>query len=210
MPRYELSDGKSHKFWEVELRGRVLRVRYGRIGTDGQTLDKSFPSDDAAKREHDRLVKEKTAKGYTLRGKAKAKEKPARVDPAPAKKSGPARTVPLLDLTHFTLNALDLKKALKERDRARAVSVGGAVPKTLLDLRRVTSLDLGNNVPPPWLAKLPHLRVLKSRAKALKTLPPVLFELPKLKELYLDDSGISTTRGSRVSKVSSARPPSRR
>ncbi len=107
----------------------------------------------------------------------------------------PARALPLLDLTHFTLNALDLKKALEERDRARNVSVGGTVPKTVLELRRVTSLDLGNNMPPPWLSRLPHLRVLKIRAKALKTLPPVLFELPKLKELYLDDSGIQSLEG---------------
>ena len=32
MARYELSEGTSNKFWEIELEGEAFTVRYGRIG----------------------------------------------------------------------------------------------------------------------------------------------------------------------------------
>jgi predicted DNA-binding WGR domain protein len=40
--RLELSNGASHKFWEVHRQGATLRARWGRIGTEGQTLDKAY------------------------------------------------------------------------------------------------------------------------------------------------------------------------
>jgi predicted DNA-binding WGR domain protein len=65
MPRrFELSDGKSNKFWEVALEGSAVTVRFGKIGTAGQTQTKQHPSDAAARNEHDRLVAEKLKKGY--------------------------------------------------------------------------------------------------------------------------------------------------
>lgn len=70
--RYELSEGTSHKFWEVSRDGSEVTVRYGRIGTDGTTLTKKHASPDAAQREHDKLVKEKTRKGYRLVGSKEA------------------------------------------------------------------------------------------------------------------------------------------
>jgi len=62
--RFELSDGDSNKFWEVEVSGREVTVRYGRIGADGQTKTKSFADAAAAQREAGKLVAEKTEKGY--------------------------------------------------------------------------------------------------------------------------------------------------
>jgi DNA ligase-1 len=62
--RFELVDGKSSKFWEVSLRGSEMEVRFGRIGSDGQTKTKSFSSPDEAAREADELIAEKTGKGY--------------------------------------------------------------------------------------------------------------------------------------------------
>ena len=32
MPRYEFSDGKSNKFWQIELSGNSFTTTYGRIG----------------------------------------------------------------------------------------------------------------------------------------------------------------------------------
>ncbi len=64
MPRYELSDGASNKFWEIELSGTSFTTRYGRIGATGQATAKSFPSAAEALREHDKLVAEKLKKGY--------------------------------------------------------------------------------------------------------------------------------------------------
>ena len=64
MARYEFSDGKSQKFWEIELEGNTFTVRYGRMGTDGQTSTKVFESPEQALKEHDKLVKSKVKKGY--------------------------------------------------------------------------------------------------------------------------------------------------
>ena len=64
MRRFECRDGASSKFWEIALSGKSFTIRFGKIGTDGQSQVKSFPNDGAAKKEHDKLVAEKTKKGY--------------------------------------------------------------------------------------------------------------------------------------------------
>lgn len=66
MPRYEFSEGSSNKFWTIELSGKSFTTTYGKIGTSGQTTVKSFGSDAEAKKEYDKLVNEKTKKGYEL------------------------------------------------------------------------------------------------------------------------------------------------
>jgi predicted DNA-binding WGR domain protein len=57
-------DAKSSKFWNIELSGNSYTVTYGRIGTDGQSLSKSFADAAAAQKEMDKLIKEKLGKGY--------------------------------------------------------------------------------------------------------------------------------------------------
>ena len=64
MPRYEFSEGSSNKFWEIKLSGKSFTTTYGKIGTDGQTTIKTFKTDAEAKKEHDKLIAEKTKKGY--------------------------------------------------------------------------------------------------------------------------------------------------
>jgi predicted DNA-binding WGR domain protein len=64
-PRYfEFVEGTSNKFWEIRLDGTSVRTRYGKIGTSGQQTLKEFDSDDKANKEYDKLVNEKTKKGY--------------------------------------------------------------------------------------------------------------------------------------------------
>ncbi|MDE4913941.1 WGR domain-containing protein [Methylobacterium sp. 092160098-2] len=70
MQRYELTAGSSAKFWEAGTEDSVLIVRFGRLGTQGQSKTKSFASAQAARVELDRLVREKTAKGYRPAGDA--------------------------------------------------------------------------------------------------------------------------------------------
>lgn len=65
---FELSDGKSHKFWEVSVEECDVTVRYGRIGTDGSTKTKSFSDADAAQAHADKLIRQKTGKGYEEKG----------------------------------------------------------------------------------------------------------------------------------------------
>ena len=70
---FEFKDGGSSKFWEITLDGKSHRVRFGKIGTPGQTSEKSFKSPGEARADHDKLVTEKTKKGYKLvRGEAPA------------------------------------------------------------------------------------------------------------------------------------------
>ncbi|HEX6095229.1 MAG TPA: DUF4132 domain-containing protein [Thermoanaerobaculia bacterium] len=64
MRRFEVVDGASNKFWEVEVSGNDVTTRWGRIGTAGQSKTKTFASPAAAQKEHDDLVREKLAKGY--------------------------------------------------------------------------------------------------------------------------------------------------
>lgn len=58
------SDGSSNKFWTIVLDGSDQTVTFGKVGTVGQTQTKSFNSDEAALKSYDKLVAEKTKKGY--------------------------------------------------------------------------------------------------------------------------------------------------
>jgi DNA ligase-1 len=62
--RFEFSDGRSDKFWEVTAAGTEVTVRFGRIGTAGQTKAKSFPNAAAAGAHVEKLIGEKVGKGY--------------------------------------------------------------------------------------------------------------------------------------------------
>ncbi len=57
-------DAKSSKFWNIELAGNSYTVTYGRIGTGGQSLTKSFPDEAAAQKDMEKLIREKLGKGY--------------------------------------------------------------------------------------------------------------------------------------------------
>ncbi|MDB5345872.1 MAG: ligase [Schlesneria sp.] len=57
-------DDKSDKFWEIATAGVEVTVRYGRTGTQGQSQTKSFADTAAAAKHANKLIDEKTAKGY--------------------------------------------------------------------------------------------------------------------------------------------------
>ncbi len=61
---FEFIDGTSKKFWEIALDGASFTTRYGKIGTDGQQSLKEYDTAAKAKIEYDKLVAEKTKKGY--------------------------------------------------------------------------------------------------------------------------------------------------
>ncbi len=66
MPRYEMVEGSSSKFWEITLDGASFTTTYGRIGTDGQSTTKEWKNEAEAKKQYDKLIAEKTKKGYEL------------------------------------------------------------------------------------------------------------------------------------------------
>ena len=83
MRRLELVEGKSSKFWEVDRAGATITVRFGRIGTAGQSQTRTHVSEAAATAELDRLVREKLRKGYSEKGGALAAPAVRASPPAP-------------------------------------------------------------------------------------------------------------------------------
>lgn len=65
MPRFELVEGSSSKFWEISIRDASLTIRFGKIGTDGTQNYKVFDSTAEAQKEYDKLIAQKMKKGYT-------------------------------------------------------------------------------------------------------------------------------------------------
>jgi DNA ligase-1 len=61
---FEYHDDKSDKFWEIRTDGTDVTVRFGKVGTQGQSQTKSFPDVAATQRHVNKLIEEKTAKGY--------------------------------------------------------------------------------------------------------------------------------------------------
>ena len=61
---FDYKDAKSAKFWEITQAGGTVTVRYGKSGTRGQTQEKVFSDTAAAIKHVEKLVSEKTGKGY--------------------------------------------------------------------------------------------------------------------------------------------------
>jgi predicted DNA-binding WGR domain protein len=64
MRRFEFIAGNSAKFWEVSCLNSAVTVRFGRLGTDGQSQTKELESPDRARQHADKLIAQKLAKGY--------------------------------------------------------------------------------------------------------------------------------------------------
>jgi predicted DNA-binding WGR domain protein len=61
---FVFKQGKSDKFWRIAQQDLDVIVHYGRVGTKGQTITKSYDTPERAKRQVSKLVLEKTRKGY--------------------------------------------------------------------------------------------------------------------------------------------------
>jgi predicted DNA-binding WGR domain protein len=62
--RFEFTDEKSSKFWSIRVSGNEVEVKYGRIGTEGQSQVKAFDNPEAAEKHAGKLIAEKMGKGY--------------------------------------------------------------------------------------------------------------------------------------------------
>jgi predicted DNA-binding WGR domain protein len=74
--RFVLVAGTSAKFWEVDVAGASLSLRWGALGNDGQTKTKDLGTAAKAEAEQDKLVNKKLAEGYREEGDAPALERP--------------------------------------------------------------------------------------------------------------------------------------
>ncbi|MBI4860580.1 MAG: DNA ligase [Candidatus Riflebacteria bacterium] len=63
--QFTFVEGASSKFWEIAVHDCEVVVRYGRIGSAGTTNVKTLPDASAARRHAEKLIVEKTGKGYT-------------------------------------------------------------------------------------------------------------------------------------------------
>ncbi|TWP53756.1 DUF4132 domain-containing protein [Lentzea tibetensis] len=114
MRRWELVDGGSAKFWEIGRDDVDVTVRFGRLGTDGQTKVKSLADVAAAESHVAKLVAEKEKKGYRLVGDA--------VETAPVAPVVPtAPAEPGRDEDAFVMPPAWRRHALPRRDRGEPV-----------------------------------------------------------------------------------------
>jgi len=75
--RFEFIEGTSAKFWEISVSGAVVKVRFGRLGTEGQTRDKTLSDAAAAQAHAGKMIAEKLKEGYRERGAGTAVSPPA-------------------------------------------------------------------------------------------------------------------------------------
>ncbi len=61
---FTYQDEKSNKFWMIEINENQFTVSYGKIGTAAQTSSKAFENAEKCLKEAEKLIAEKTKKGY--------------------------------------------------------------------------------------------------------------------------------------------------
>lgn len=61
---FEMVEGSSAKFWEIDLEGTKVITRFGRIGASGQSSEKEESTAEKAQTLYEKLIAEKTKKGY--------------------------------------------------------------------------------------------------------------------------------------------------
>ncbi len=81
MARWTCTEAGSNKFWEAEVSGSTLIVRFGKVGTKGQTKERAFADPDAAAKELAKIIREKEARGY-VRADAEREPSPGTTSPA--------------------------------------------------------------------------------------------------------------------------------
>lgn len=135
MRRFTFEDAKSSKFWEIELSAETVTVRFGRLGTDGQTKAKEFPDAAAARKDHDKKIAEKLKKGY-VEESGGAPAAPAKKTPGTEAKA--TKTVSARKKPATTKKATPKKKAASKKEPAakksarRAKAKKGATPSEVI------------------------------------------------------------------------------
>jgi predicted DNA-binding WGR domain protein len=147
----------SNKFWEAETKGKKLVVRWGRIGTTGQSKTYELDSPAAAKAEAERQIAEKRRKGYRD-ADAAAKSGTKAAAKTAAKASKPSRETEAL---------ADLGRMLARKDAEGLVSeleLAVADPVAYFERFRDRLSERGVDAPDetyattlPWLALIDGL-----------------------------------------------------
>jgi len=64
MRTFEYHGARSHKFWSIDARGSSFVATHGKVGTSGKIQTKTFASAEKAQAAADKLIRQKTGKGY--------------------------------------------------------------------------------------------------------------------------------------------------
>jgi len=188
MRRFEFVDSKSNKFWETKTEGPKLMVRFGRIGGTWQESDKLLADAEKANAEMEKLIREKTRKGYLEVGgkpevkvlakvapkKAKTKEpKPQSMEAtiSPAERKAKAQKVLLMfangqwDLAHNILeNAQDEEWLFEQLLNGCKIENGKPIPSNAIK-KAIKEDEKSNQV----LAMLNIMLCIPHGSKLLKT-----------------------------------------
>jgi outer membrane protein assembly factor BamB/predicted DNA-binding WGR domain protein len=71
----ELSEGSTHKFYEVVVNDLEVTIRFGRIGDAGQTKASKFATSEKARADAEKKINEKLKKGYERAVKGERKKR---------------------------------------------------------------------------------------------------------------------------------------
>ncbi len=115
---FHFTEGSSQKFWAIEVEGKGFTVHFGRLGTMGQAQKKEFASEAEAQKAADKLIAEKTKKGYaevqtavqampTPTVKAAAAAPKPKASPPPAAPAQPAPARPAAVTRRIDLDPAD-------------------------------------------------------------------------------------------------------
>lgn len=187
---YEYLDDDSHKFWEAELDGTQLTLRYGAVGSQGQTRPKSHDDEATARRAFDTACAAKEKSGYVstdpdfgLGIRAQLRE---------ARETNRAR----LDLRCAHPDALAEVFTLTALTELRITSAGLAeLPEAIAALEQLECLVLDHNqltTLPESIGRLARLRRLDARGNRLERLPESIGDLAALESLDLRDNELTT------------------
>ena len=146
---FEFRDGKSEKFWSIKLESDSHTVNYGRIGTTGQSKTKSFADSTKAKEAFDKLIKQKTGKGYVEVSQTTSKKTSAAKKKTSKKKTvAKNRHSPIIDVETLT-------KAVNDNDIGQVKAILKEQPG-LLNIQGKTGYT-----PIHWAVHLDNFELLK-------------------------------------------------
>jgi len=146
--RLVYEDEKSSKFWEISYGGTTYTVKFGKIGTDGQSKSKSFTNEKECNDAALKVIKEKQKKGYVEDGGVHTKKEKADKDISIGKKSnskpGPefSATDPVILLGIEALKILGFNNT----------EIDGKAEKIALDFYNITGRRLPSELI-PWIHK---------------------------------------------------------
>ncbi|QDU43708.1 WGR domain protein [Symmachiella dynata] len=165
MPNRELqfTEGKSQKFWNITLKGNSHKVVYGRIGTSGRTLSKTFDTRSEAKASYTSLIDSKLKKGYqdVSQKKTRTTKKQAAKKLAPKKQTIKKHHVKKVRKVSFP-------STIPKKKRAQPSNGSGKISITLNDLTRRKNMhhclfgnkrDMADRCHYVWIWLLRHMRL---------------------------------------------------